>query len=212
MAHIHVKVLFITASWNVYFSRSGGIGWVNWDKQRLPNNLHLYGSVLDFMSQVLDRQLKFKITRNCVRCFASASLIVMFGLWNIFRVILYTLIPISVSVCSTQPQHGYTDFLQLANNNYIFLHFRIPRHFRINAIPLLRVAMNDKGCTFCVFIKYSIFWLSLYSGVKQQNVGFIKILDNAEYLLRPSDSVSGVIEENIWTLFRIFAEGGIFTQ
>ena len=69
-------------------------------------------------------------------------LFVMSGLWNRFRAILYTLTPISIFVCSTQPQHGYTDFSQLANNNYIFLYFRIPRLFCINATPLLRVAIN----------------------------------------------------------------------
>ena len=96
-----------------------------------------------FMTRVLDRQLKIKITRNCV--IVSHLLFVMSGLWNRFRAILYTPAPISIFVCSTQPQHGYTDFSQLANDNYIVLHFRIPRHFRINAVPLFRVANNDKG-------------------------------------------------------------------
>ena len=133
----------MTASCNVYFSGLDGIGWINWDEQHPPNNLHSYMVQWRFYDSSSGSTTQIYIYTKLCYCFVS--LIVMSGLWNRFRAILYTLTPISISVCSTQPQHGYTDFSQLDNNNYIFLYFCVPRHFRINATPLLRVAINKQG-------------------------------------------------------------------
>ena len=56
-----------------------------------PKNLqNIFGSVIDGLVRIQDRQLKFLYTNECELCL---FLRVVFGLWNMFREILYTLTP-----------------------------------------------------------------------------------------------------------------------
>ena len=66
------------------------IGWIVWFKTSSQKFTKYFGSVIDGLVRIQDRQLKFLYTNECELCL---FLRVVFGLWNMFREILYTLIP-----------------------------------------------------------------------------------------------------------------------